>query len=580
MNGPSLLDPLPLPPQPDIVPGPWFPLQVQIVFPDQPFSGVLIQFPNDQPTMVCMSGGPAGPVGPAGPQGPIGPDGAAAPTAELSGYASIPTGATQVTVTFPQSLPTAEWSFIKAVILNVTDSSPLNIREGIITDKTENGFTMQLDGITDSPNYFLGWTIRPATVPVIPATTYLLTGPASGPLGSPSTFTVQLPLGTTVPGGGGLNITPSDGGGGGTFTPAIVALTNSTPSATFHYTPASYGTKTISCTNDLGLTDPAPLSFLSRADHYTLTGPSSGNTGSPSTPFTVALPSGGVVSGTVTVTPHTTGTGTFTPATVALTTAAPSATFTYTPTVSGTDTISTTNNGGLTDPSSLSYVSSTPMPHLLNNLISYWKLDEAAGTTRNDSKGTNNLLDTGGVGSLSGVINNCAFFNSTDRLQIASNSTLQVTGDFTFAFWVQCNNNVQEGVLGKYDPVASAGDYQIYHDNTSGQKIVIYFPSVSALSVSSPVITLSTFHYVIAWYDSSDQKLRIMIDNGAPIASTGSGALPTPTTIPFAIGGWANLNQFQGNVDEVGFWKRKLTSVEMTALWNGGAGLPFSSFTT
>jgi hypothetical protein len=35
-----------------------------------------------------------------------------------------------------------------------------------------------------------------------------------------------------------------------------------------------------------------------------------------------------------------------------------------------------------------------------------------------------------------------------------------------------------------------------------------------------------------------------------------------------------------GLIDEVGFWKRKLTAQEITALYNGGAGLPFSSFTT
>ncbi len=33
-------------------------------------------------------------------------------------------------------------------------------------------------------------------------------------------------------------------------------------------------------------------------------------------------------------------------------------------------------------------------------------------------------------------------------------------------------------------------------------------------------------------------------------------------------------------LDEVAFWKRKLTAAEIAALFNGGAGLPYSSFTT
>jgi hypothetical protein len=76
----------------------------------------------------------------------------------------------------------------------------------------------------------------------------------------------------------------------------------------------------------------------------------------PSTNFTVALPAGGGVIGTVTVTPSDGGGGgTFAPTTVNLTTGAPSATFTYTPASTGAKTISVTNSGGLTNPGNLSY---------------------------------------------------------------------------------------------------------------------------------------------------------------------------------------------------------------------------------
>ena len=65
--------------------------------------------------------------------------------------------------------------------------------------------------------------------------------------------------------------------------------------------------------------------------------------------------------GTVTVTPSDGGGGgTFTPTTVGLTTAAPSATFTYTAGSAGVKTIGVTNDGGLTNPGSLSYTASAP----------------------------------------------------------------------------------------------------------------------------------------------------------------------------------------------------------------------------
>jgi hypothetical protein len=52
---------------------------------------------------------------------------------------------------------------------------------------------------------------------------------------------------------------------------------------------------------------------------------------------------------------------------VNLTTGAPSATFTYTPASTGVKTISVTNNGGLTDPSSLSYTASAPPLSFVDN---------------------------------------------------------------------------------------------------------------------------------------------------------------------------------------------------------------------
>src|SRR5262249_40903487 len=64
------------------------------------------------------------------------------------------------------------------------------------------------------------------------ATTYILTAPspASGSIGAASgAFAVALPSGQTV--ASPVTVTPSDGGAGGTFTPAQVTLSNANPTA-------------------------------------------------------------------------------------------------------------------------------------------------------------------------------------------------------------------------------------------------------------------------------------------------------------------------------------------------------------
>jgi hypothetical protein len=201
------------------------------------------------------------------------------------------------------------------------------------------------------------------------ASTYLLTGPGSGGIGAPSTnFTVALPTGGAVT--SVVTVIPSDNGAGGTFTPTSVALTTVAPSATFTYTPASTGTKTISTTNNRGLTDPANISYDTFAPTYSLSGPSVCTVGVPSSNFTVVMATTPVLAGTVVITPNDSAGGTFTPATVSLTTAAPSATFTYTSAASGTRIISVTNNRGLDNPANL--VVEVAGPLVDGQLVGIW----------------------------------------------------------------------------------------------------------------------------------------------------------------------------------------------------------------
>jgi len=94
------------------------------------------------------------------------------------------------------------------------------------------------------------------------ATATTLSGPSSGTTGVASTnFTVGA-NGTIT---GTVTVTPGDGGDGGTFTPTSVAISSGTPTTTFTYTPASTGVKTISISDDGGLTDATSLSYTAAA---------------------------------------------------------------------------------------------------------------------------------------------------------------------------------------------------------------------------------------------------------------------------------------------------------------------------
>jgi hypothetical protein len=256
------------------------------------------------------------------------------------------------------------------------------------------------------------------------ASAVTLTGPTSGLNGAASTN-------FTVGGNGTFStstiVTPSDGGQGGTFTPTTVTLSSGTPTATFTYTPASNGTKTISVTNDAGLTNPSSISYVvtSLATAVTLSGPTSGYAGLTSTNFTVAAD--GVISGTVTVTPSdSSGGGTFTPTSVAISSGTPTATFTYTAASTGTKTISVTNNGSLSNPSSISYVATnanyTQTISNESNVLYYWPMSESSGTSLAATIGSTAINVTGATVGSSGRVGNAVSFDGVNDYGVTASS--------------------------------------------------------------------------------------------------------------------------------------------------------------
>jgi hypothetical protein len=406
------------------------------------------------------------------------------------GITPLVPGQAHIDVVLTTSLSSTIWDTVCSVV-NTDDPAPLNIWPGVVSAKSTTGFTVQLNGMPDSANYFLHWTIIPgASAPAVVATTYIFSGPSSGAPSVASTpFTVHLLSGQTVP--APVTVTPSAGGGGGTFSPATVTLTTAAPSATFTYTPASSGAKTISVTNSGGLTDPGSLTYT----------------------VTVAL-----------------------------------------------------------------------VQHLLNTLISYWKLDEAsAGTApvqRNDSQGTNHLSDIQ-TSSAAGLIGNGGNFVGADGdfLQHADNASLRVSSDFTFSVWVKLVSQPANACVFSKSISGTGTDYALLYASGGGG---YYFQLGNGASqvVSGPDVANGVWAHVVCWYDSGTTKAMMRINDAVTYTAPSGGSL-TQTATPFTVGGLAaSAFYITAVVDEIGFWKRKLTSDEITFLYNGGAGNPFSSFLT
>jgi hypothetical protein len=166
--------------------------------------------------------------------GGTGPYTYAVQSGALPGGLSLNTSTGDITGT-----PSASGSF--TVVIRGTDAAAAT------ADTNSIGFTISVGGA---------------------ATAITMTGPSTGVVGVPSTnFTVGA-NGTIS---SSHVVTPSDGGGGGTFTPTSVTISSGTPTQTFTYTPASSGAKTISATDAGGYTAPSSLTYTVSAALATLT---------------------------------------------------------------------------------------------------------------------------------------------------------------------------------------------------------------------------------------------------------------------------------------------------------------------
>lgn len=226
---------------------------------------------------------------------------------------------------------------------------------------------------------------------------------------------------------------------------------------------------------------------------------------------------------------------------------------------------------------------------LLTGLISYWKLNEASGT-RADSAGSNDLTDNNTVPRVVGKQSGAANFTAanSEYLSIASNDSLNTgDSDFTYAGWVNLRaKNLldfqillskrdgpsnQRQITIDFDRVADRFRASISSDGTTST-------TVSANNFGSP--TIATWYFFMVWYDAAADTINMSINNGTADSAAHSGGAYTGTG-PFCLAaGNSTANTFlDGYLDEVGFWKRLLTTEEKTRLYNSGNGItyPFNS---
>ncbi len=219
---------------------------------------------------------------------------------------------------------------------------------------------------------------------------------------------------------------------------------------------------------------------------------------------------------------------------------------------------------------------------LSDNLIAYWSLDEASGNAI-DAHDDNDLTDNNTVGATTGIISGCRDFeaDNTEFFHIVDNTDLSVGNiDFTIALWANaenidtfrpCVSKWNGGSTKEFLLAVNSNKFDLFYSGDGSEQ-----PNLPAATFGN--ISLATWYFVVFWHDATANQVGIAVNAGtADTASHSTGIFDG--TSQFQIGGKQDGGNWDGLIDEVGFWKRVLTEAERTELYNAGAGRDYAYIT-
>jgi len=227
-------------------------------------------------------------------------------------------------------------------------------------------------------------------------------------------------------------------------------------------------------------------------------------------------------------------------------------------------------------------VDNDPDSPFLTNLSGYWKLGEASGTRADSSVNGNDLTDNNTVTSATGIQGDCGHFvaANVEFLNRADNASLSVGGsDFSLQAWFKPTTDVNSPIVAKYPADGASREYAIRVISTQFNVLIGQDDSTQD-SVTAGAPSNGVWSHLVFTWDNTTREGILYVDNSATAKSfavTGN----YDDNADFVIGGWsspgAGATQ-NGDIDEVGLWKRKLTASEVEDLYNAGSGVTYPTF--
>ena len=216
---------------------------------------------------------------------------------------------------------------------------------------------------------------------------------------------------------------------------------------------------------------------------------------------------------------------------------------------------------------------------LTTNLQAYYKLEDTT-----DFWGTNNgTAASGATATSTGKVNGSYNFDGSTNayIDLGNPTALQWnnTDGFSVGGWIKTSGSPTDDIFAGYLGNTQPGNPNVQLRILSGKLYINWSAdnTTGYTGTGSTTINDNVWHFILFTYDGNKNVKGYVDGNTTPeISFTATNVTGNFTTGNWAIGAsYSALGTFSptvGLIDEVGFWKKALSTTEITDLYNGGNG--------
>ncbi len=215
---------------------------------------------------------------------------------------------------------------------------------------------------------------------------------------------------------------------------------------------------------------------------------------------------------------------------------------------------------------------------IYDTAVSYWKFDEASGSSVVDSRGSNNGTISGAT-RVTGQVGKALSFDGVNDYVTVNNSSagLSIRNNLSVSLWSANTDNFSQDSAGNY--LVSKGvigttpwnDYTITFSSSYKYSFTVITNQGNYSATTSSAYADSAMHHVTGVYDYSASQIRIYVDGQLQGSSFAAGTI-TNNNNTFYIGDWNGSSGWHfhhGKLDEVAVWNRTLSAQEAMSLYTG-----------